>query len=163
MKARQGNPDALRRVLNHLWGDLQGSQVSVAQFQQDLDTCMALLPEEDSSDYTALYCAEDAVSAIAYAVSTRLDADPQQAAWAASRAYDALDTYVQGLLRIKSFTPTNEERVLAHPLVQAELRRQSNDLSQLERLAEHPAEEKQGIADLHLRAQLDANVFFGAG
>jgi uncharacterized protein YjaG (DUF416 family) len=70
MKDPQRNPDALARLLNRLWADLEGNQVADADLQQDLDKCMSLLPAEDSTDYTA----EDAVSAVAYAISTRLDA-----------------------------------------------------------------------------------------
>jgi hypothetical protein len=47
--------------------------------------------------------------------------------------------------------------------VRAEFRRQQTDLSQLEHLAKHPAEEKAGIVDLRRRAQLDAQAFFGSG
>jgi uncharacterized protein YjaG (DUF416 family) len=161
----QGNPDALARALGGLWNELEGEPRLDTRVRQDLDTCMSLLPDDDGTDpsvgHTVVYCAEDAVSAIAYAISTRLDGDPQQAAWAAYTAYTALDEYVQDLLGIESFDAGEEERIVSHPLVQAEFKRQRADLSQLEWLAQHPSEEKQGIAELRHRAQRDARVFFG--
>ena len=55
-----------------------------------------------------------------------------------------------------------EERIIAHPLIQAEFRRQQADLSELERLAKHPSEESAGIARLRRRAKSDAQTFFGS-
>jgi hypothetical protein len=44
--------------------------------------------------------------------------------------------------------------------VQAELRRQRADLSQLQEAAMNPANEKEVIADVRNRSQMDAALFF---
>jgi len=162
-RTHQGNPDALAHTLGCLWDDALGKAAPDRQLRRDLDTCMSLLPDEDSAEPDVVYPAEDAVSAIVYAISARLDADPLQAVWAAQAADDSLDHHVQEILGIESFGRREEERLLAHPLLQAEFQRQQADLSQLEQLAKNPSEEKLGIAELHRRAQLDAQVFFGSG
>jgi uncharacterized protein YjaG (DUF416 family) len=158
-RTRQGNPDALAGALGRLWDDLEGKPASDDQLRQNLDTCMSLLPDEDSADPDVVYPAEDAVSSIVYAISARLDADLQQAVSAAQAAHDSLDQHVQEVLGVESFGRNEEERIIAHPLIQAEFSRQLADLCQLERLAKHPGEETAGIAELRRRAKFDAQTF----
>jgi alkylation response protein AidB-like acyl-CoA dehydrogenase len=64
-------------------------------------------------------------------IEARLKSDLRDAARAAERAHEALDEFV-GVARARGIDQKEEERIRSHPLVQAELRRQRVDLSQLE-------------------------------
>jgi len=55
-----------------------------------------------------------------------------------------------------------EERILSHSLVQAELRRQRVDLAQLQKIEVGSISEMECIAEVRRRAQIDARRFFGS-
>lgn len=159
--AGQGNPQTLIYALGCIWDDLEGKVATESQLRLQLDACMSLIPDEEQDDYDGLsYYAEDAVAAAAYTVEARLKSDLRDVVRAADRAYEALDEFV-GVARAGGIDQKEEERVRSHPLVQAELRRQRVDLSQLEKVAAGLLDEKQGIVELRHRAQMDAKEFFG--
>jgi len=54
----------------------------------------------------------------------------------------------------------SEARITTHPLVQAELRRQQVDLSQLSSSASNVEQQKKAIVELRQRAKRDAGAFF---
>jgi hypothetical protein len=117
---------------------------------------MSLIPGENDQPWIEEQAyAEDAASAVAYALRALESGEPQEAAWAARRAYEAVDHHVMSRLGIKG-----ESHVLGHPLVQAELSRQQRDLSEL-REAREPAVEV--FVRLRERARADASLFFGPG
>jgi hypothetical protein len=73
----------------------------------------------------------DPVASTCFALRTLLHGASQDAAWAARRAYDARDQLVWDELGLQFSDPGAEERVLAHPLMQQELRAQREDLNAL--------------------------------
>jgi len=161
--AGRGRPDVLIGALGGLWDDLLGRQITENNLRQQLDACMSLLPDEQDIHDGIAYYADDAVSAAAYAIGARLSSDIQQVIWAARRAYNALDEFVcaekpgNGAIDQKE-----EERILSHSLVQAELRRQRVDLAQLQKIEVGSISEMEGIAEVRRRAQIDARRFFGS-
>ncbi len=70
----------------------------------------------------------DAVASVAYALRSWLKDSPQEAAWAARRAYAAQDQLAQLETGGSGF---DEHRLLAHPAVQRELQAQVSDLNAL--------------------------------
>ncbi len=160
--AGQGNPDVLIGALSCLWDELQGKHAAEGQLQQQLDSCMSLLPDPEHDPQGGLaYYAEDAVSSAAYAIGARLKSDTQQAIWAARRAYNALDEFIGAENPSGPFDQKEEERIRLHPLVQAELRRQQADVAQLRKIAAGSISEREGVAEIRHRAEADARVFFG--
>jgi uncharacterized protein YjaG (DUF416 family) len=158
----QGHPDVLIGALGCLWDDLLGKQAAEKILQEHLDACMSLLPDEQDTYDGLAYYADDAVSAAAYAIRARLSSDIQQVVWAARRAYNALDEFV-GAERPDSgaIDQKEEERILSHLLVQAELLRQRTDLMQLQKIEVGSISEREGIEEVRHRAQTDARGFFG--
>jgi len=102
--------------------------------------------------------AEDAVASIIYALRTRLSGSSQEALWAARRAYESLDQHVMSRLNKVVVTPDIERRVLADPLIQAELERQQRDLSDLVE-SSNQADLARRIVRLRDRAKRDAERF----
>jgi hypothetical protein len=121
---------------------------------------MSLLPNDEPEGLEQQAYANDAVASVAYAIRARLTGDCQEAMWAARRAYEALDHYVIARSNPIIVEPDAEDRITAHPLVQAELRRQRADLSQLQEAAMNLANEREIISDLRNRSQIDAALFF---
>jgi hypothetical protein len=124
---------------------------------------MSMLPDEEDYHDGLAYYAEDAVSAAAYAIRARLSSDVQQVIWAARKAYEALDELVSAEKPdSEAIDQKEEERILSHSLVQAELRRQRVDLEQLQKIKVGSISETEGIAEVRRRAQADAREFFGS-
>jgi hypothetical protein len=91
---------------------------------ESLDAVLARLEDSPELD-------NDPVAATCFAIRSRVYGTSQEAVWAARRAYDARDQAVWEELGIQFSDPGAEERVLAHPLIQNELRRQAEDLQAL--------------------------------
>lgn len=128
----RGDPAKLAAILNRLWEDLEGNEMSSPQLQQSIDTCMALIPQEDDGPWVSTQAAaEDAAAALAYALRCRQSGEAQEAAWAACRAYEAVDHFVINREDIDVNEAGSERAVLSHPIVQAELSRQRRDLNEL--------------------------------
>jgi uncharacterized protein YjaG (DUF416 family) len=149
-------PDPIERTLAELWNDLVGERGSVVREEQ-LEGLIALIPQDvPQGEWTQVFNnAQNAGMATAYALGTRIRGDAQQAAWAARTADDALDNFVINSENIDTNEPGAEERVLTHPLVQAELARQDRDLSDLN---DH-ADSAQVIANIRDRARAEATSF----
>ncbi len=129
--AKRGDAGTLRTILDGLWDDLLRGDFS-RSVAQDLDKCMALIPQEESRAWcTEEPWAEDAAACIAYSLRARQTGDPQEVAWAARRVYEAVDDYVLNATGQEFQLPAEEKRVLAHPVIQKELERQRRDLDEL--------------------------------
>jgi uncharacterized protein YjaG (DUF416 family) len=127
----QGDPTELAAILQRLWLNLEGSQTSAEQ-DHNIALCMSSVPQESSGTWVPEQAyAEDAAAALAYALRSRKDGQAQEAAWAARRAYEALDHFIVEQEGIDTNEAGAETRVLSHPLVQAELLRQQRDLGEL--------------------------------
>jgi uncharacterized protein YjaG (DUF416 family) len=127
-----GNPAKLREILTRLWSDLAGDAMSETEADAQIHETVELIPgENDRPLVLEQAAAEDAVSAVAYALRSRQSGLSQEAVWAARRAYEALDHFVINHEHIDTNSAGAEARVLAHPLIQAELLRQQRDLEEL--------------------------------
>jgi len=161
VRTRRGDPPALAEILDRLWRDLAGDQMSSSQIAAALQRCIALIPREDEGPWVAEQAyAEDAAATVAYALRAWSNGDEREAAWAARRAYDALDHFVNNRFGLAPGTPGWEEQVANHPLVQDELRRQERDLGEMGR-AGSADQVRTLVAETRVRAQQEAKIFFG--
>lgn len=126
-RAGRGSRDALAGILEKVWLHLQGDKMSTEQIRAELDRCMSFIPGEDEEPWVDEQpYADDAASAVAYALRALESGQPAEAGWAARRAYDTADHHVMYRLGVEG-----DSHVLAHPIVQAELARQRRDLEEL--------------------------------
>ena len=155
--SRAGRGDrVLGAILEQVWQHLLGDEMSTEQIRLALSRCMALIPGEDDEPWLNEQAyADDAASAIAYTLRALENGEPQDAAWAARRAYEAADHHVIYRLGIEG-----EAQVLAHPIVQAEFSRQRRDLEELLRARQDSAELFIRLRD---RARTEAPAFFTLG
>lgn len=155
----RGDATALTAILERLWQDIQGSRMDAQQVQENVDVSMSLIPQEDSGPWAPDQAwAEDAAAAVTYALRCRQSGQSQEAAWAARRAYEALDHFVISQEGIEATKAGAEEQVLAHPLVQAELLRQRHDLDEL--LAADDQDVVRVAKRMHMKAQAESEAVF---
>jgi uncharacterized protein YjaG (DUF416 family) len=128
---------ALEYVWSHILTPSEG-----ATAKQLLADIVALIPDQDAPGWTPLTAyGEDALSALAYCVSCLQSGDPQEAAWAARRVYEALDYFVTNRDNVTPGDSGAETRVLSDSMIQAELERQARDIDDLSHLGDTLSEE----------------------
>lgn len=110
----------------HLWdlataveSDHEAAAAAAAQ-------ALVLIPAGDDADLFA----EDAAAALVYALRTLASGEAEEAVWAAERACDALESFLQQT-GIGLGADGGEELLVRHPLMQAELVRQADDVRAL--------------------------------
>ncbi len=149
----RGEPGRLRALLDRLWEDLDGRPMGPTELAKAIDTCISLIPREDEGFWVPEQAyGDDAAAALAYAFRCRASGDPQEAVWAARRAYEALDHFVIRMEGVDTNVNGADARVLSNPLVQAELHRQERVLDDLACAAP---------SVIRRDAERDAMVFFG--
>jgi uncharacterized protein YjaG (DUF416 family) len=117
-----------REIASRLWDDLTISAAADAEWSGMVDHLLEILPDGSEELWLERALADDALSALAYAIRCRLTLAPQEAAWAARRAYEAAD---QAAIRITGVQPGSfnaEAELNSHHFVQRELARQQMDL-----------------------------------
>ena len=158
----RGDARKLGQLRERLWGNIEGRILNAPISEEEVDACMDLIPSQDDAPWVPEQAyAEDAAAALAYALRCWRTDDPQEAAWAARRAFEAVDQFVIRRERINLNDPNQAGRVASHQIVQAELARQKRDLDELTQVS------AEGMLDLIIRirdrAQREApHVFSGA-
>jgi uncharacterized protein YjaG (DUF416 family) len=148
--------DLVASALDSIWNELMGAPTSDEAFRHHLANCMSAMSEPETEEAIAT---EDAIASVAYSLRARLAGDSREAAWAARTAYDALDTHVMRRIDTTEITREIKRRVLAHPWVQAELKRQERDLLDLIELTRNKGNAIPMIAKLRERAKEAAQNF----
>jgi uncharacterized protein YjaG (DUF416 family) len=127
--------DVLREALDIAW-EMLGNGEDRRDLMQAAEACDSVAPDMDDhgdADYgsAAMYAA----CAVAHVMAGLSNDDMvRHAAVIASEAIDVVDLLSQEADDTDSAYPEGEVRVLAHPLMQSELRRQREDLEFLEAL-----------------------------
>ena len=151
---KEGDSEALNQIFAAFWNDLNGHPMSDSELEGQIEASRALIPEDEDEWILEQGAAEDAAAALTYALRCRRNGSVQEAIWAARRTYDALDQFIINHENIDTNVRGGEERVLNHPLMQAELSRQARDLDDLH-------EGKITIEQLHQRSIAEGADFFG--
>jgi len=128
-------------ALNYVWIHILTTP-EMSTTDRLLAEVMALIPDQDAPGWTPLTAyGEDALSALAYCLRCLQSGNAQEAAWAAGRAYEALDYFVTIRDDISPNELGAEARVLSDPLIQAELERQALDIADLRSTGESLSQE----------------------
>lgn len=151
----------LKDLKERLWLDLNGTTMSDSEIDDAIEKCMTVIQDINDSEWIpGSEAADAAATSLCYAFRCRKTGDPQEAAWAVRRLYDALDNFIINQENIDTNQPGGESKVLAHPLMQAELARQRRDLNEL---LEFQGEDISQLAiPLHERAKAEAQTIFGS-
>jgi hypothetical protein len=117
-----------RFITTRLWVALRTDPIDRPVWLSALDEVLSLLPEESNVSIIEYALVDDALSCLAYAIRCLLKPEPQEAAWAARRAYEAADQAAICSLGVRAGSPETESVIKSHAFVQRELARQRNDL-----------------------------------
>jgi uncharacterized protein YjaG (DUF416 family) len=145
-----------RYALDEVWNHLLGKKIDELALEQLEESCLEAIPSEDDTSTFKEPYAEDAGAAVTYCLRALRSCDPQNAIWAATSLYDALDNFV---IRTEAASHIDEQKILAHPLIQEELARQQCDLDQLE--ASDALTEIKTFEALRTKSQLQALKILG--
>jgi len=117
-----------REIAMQLWNALAIDFIDRDTWNSALEEVMSLLPEENDGWVICHALADDALSSLAYAIRALLTEEPQEVAWAARRAYEAVDHAAIRMLGVQPGLPDTEIAIKLHPLVQREITRQRRDI-----------------------------------
>jgi len=160
-QSRNKSEHDLTSLLERLWLDLRSNALEDSEIDEAIEKCMSVVERLNDGDWIEGQAAADgAASALCYALRCRKTGETQEAAWAARRLYEVLDDFVINGEHIDTNQPGAESRVLAHPLIQAELARQRLDLEEL--LGADEASIPGTVIRLQERAKAEAHLFFNS-
>jgi uncharacterized protein YjaG (DUF416 family) len=154
-----GNPNVLEGALESIWKDVQGQPLTKAELETILERCMESIPNDEQDTKKEPAYAQDAAASVAYTIRARLADDPQEAAWAAQCAYNAVWYFLMSQIESTSIEPEHVRFVHSHPLVQAELQTQQADLQELQLASAEKSLWVSVISKLRDRARRDAEFF----
>ena len=127
-----GTPEILKAAIEEVWQFLQGNQGLSRERIRDLARqCEEAAPDTErfSSRYTS--AALDAASALVETLQCCEDGDPTHGVNAATSARDSVDMYIQVRDNLDAQGDAMEEAIARDPLMQREMKKQENDLSDL--------------------------------
>ena len=129
-----GDAEFLRNCLDRVWSFIEGEPLSSEEAKTLEAKCKAITPNSDdfSSDYV------DAAQEAAFMVTLLLqwvgDQNPHYAVRIATFCRDTVDLHVQVLESLNPSDPDLEDKIARHPLMSAELAKQSQDLGTLAKI-----------------------------
>ena len=145
----------LSAILVRIWDHLLGDELDAEQVSATLSRCMGLAPRKRNEPWHHDHAyADDAVSAVTHTLLTIERDEPEEAAWASRRAYEAVCHYVTYRLGVE-----DREQILTHPIVQAELVRQRSDVDDLRQATQISTSL---FIQLRDRARADASILFAS-
>lgn len=126
-----GEPETLRAALDLAW-DAVIDQAPSPELVRQLRTKVEAA-EPDTEDFGTILASSalDAAATAGLVLKLLEGDDPDLAVEIASMARDTVDMYVQVIDHLDPSDPALESKILVHRLMQAELRRQRDDLHQL--------------------------------
>ncbi|MGO4871366.1 MAG: DUF416 family protein [Roseiarcus sp.] len=153
-KSGRGNWVVLREILDDIWSSIENSSIDVSVIDKQTDTVESLSPDENDGEWILEQAsAEDTVAAIAYTLDCLKSGASQEAAWAARRAYEAIDNYIINISNTNaSILDVDETAVISNELIQSELYRQQVDIDDL-------LTDSEVIHSLRIRAKRDSSIF----
>lgn len=124
-----GDYDVLESAVTYIWECLEeGSKPSDDRAKMLLSECEAATPDLDEVFEATL--GHDAALVVRHALRCAQNGSAEDAAYAASWAYEGMDTFVfeHGGMNLDAADPRLTEKIAAHQLVQRELLQQEADL-----------------------------------
>jgi uncharacterized protein YjaG (DUF416 family) len=128
---RWGDASPLQEALDLIWSCLTANRTSRSQVRRLLKAIDKVTPDTEDFETILVSSALDACTGLSRTLSCILRPDLEKVVEVATFARDTVDMYVQELEEIEPNAADLEARVLRHPLLQRELRKQQHDLIQL--------------------------------
>lgn len=148
----------LARAIDVLWRRGGGEAVNPGEAKSALARCEALLDVAAEADTNEALLAENLAAVVAFGLRALLSGDPADLGRAAQRAYDTAD-HVAVTQDPVEHGPRDEARILAHPVVQQEIARQTADVGALEAAARGRSVRPAEVAKLRQAARAQGASF----
>ena len=129
-----GDVGALEAALGLGWTALAGTPATERALDAGVSRCESAQPDADDHDSNLVAAALDAASCCGLVLELLRENDPETVVDGASLARDTIDQYVQAKDDLDPSDAEFEERILGHALMQAELKRQREDVEALSAL-----------------------------
>jgi hypothetical protein len=158
-----GDSVAFDSLLNEIWGDIRCKQASEQDHKKWHDRGERLYPSQKVRGDIYSASAELAVLSLLHSNSVLLTGKSQGTVHAAHQAFESVDNFLTNPIGKKPQFDIDHvdaiSKLLAHPLTEAEHRRQERDLFELEQIL--PRQELMpGVVDeLRKRAEIEAKEF----
>jgi uncharacterized protein YjaG (DUF416 family) len=123
-----GNLPCFQSALAFVWEQLPATTPDRAGAERHLAHVMELIPEQDENWGPLSARADDSASTLAYTLRSLIASKPEEAAWAARRAYETADGLVSQGPNI-TLGGGNEAAISENPLIQSELKQQKADFA----------------------------------
>jgi uncharacterized protein YjaG (DUF416 family) len=137
-QAGWGKPNVLRESLDKVWEIVDGESPNMDVLVQFERKCQQATPDLDAFSSPDIDFAAAAGQEAAFMVTLLLqfcrDTNPLYAVRIARFAYDTIDMYVQVRERLNPTDPQLERKIDEHPITQAELSVQREDLFTLAKI-----------------------------
>jgi hypothetical protein len=157
-----GNSEAFDNLLNAIWDDIRYPRAS-KQDRERWEACAdKLLKQKTKSDIYGAG-AEFAILSLLYSNDILTTGKTQDAIHSANQTFNSIDNFltspIGGVPQFDETQPGTSAKVLAHPLSQAEHRRQERDLQEIERAALRPDAIPAVVDGLRRRSSVEAKDF----
>lgn len=126
-----GDEKPLRNALDRVWEYASGAVIIPDDVRALLPVCESVTPDADDFQVLLTGPAQDAVFAICNTLDYLLNGNTASLAECSAHAIDTVDLYVQETENIPPQSSDLESRIREHHLMQREIQRQCDDLSQL--------------------------------
>jgi uncharacterized protein YjaG (DUF416 family) len=126
-----GHVDVIPTCLDLVWGHLSGGALDRNEVVALRMACDRATPATDEFDSAYVSAALDAASVCDLLLLQLLKDDLARPGTAAELCVDTVDMYVQDTGAMNPRDPFLEDKILQHPLMQNELKRQREDLAML--------------------------------
>ena len=128
-----GNSSVLRWALDAVWTMLLNDRLEVAVVRQHLASCEEAIPSTDDFPGTSASMALDSATAICDLLDGVETGPLEKVAEICTLAIDSVDRHIQfeDLSSRAAITPADELFIAEHPLMQAELQRQEDQLAKV--------------------------------
>lgn len=121
----------LNDIVSDLWRAAQNLEIDEKLWSGRLEDIMNMMPSDEVYWDIWHALADDCLSSLTYAIRCLLNQESQDAAWAARRAYEAVDQVAIRLLGLRPGEASAETGILSHEVVQREVSNQKKDLLML--------------------------------
>ncbi len=125
-----GNPNVFRMCLDAAWEVLSGKEKPI-QMEEWLTECEENIPDTEDFDSIFVSSALDASTSIVALLRDTDSIATDVVVEIASFARDTVDMYVQELESMEFYGAELEEKILKHPLMQAELKSQRETIESI--------------------------------
>jgi hypothetical protein len=158
-----GSAKGFDDLLDKIWNDSAFPQASEQEHKSWEDYAETLYPDQKTKIHRFKAGAEEAILSLLYSNGVLTTGKAQDIIDAAHHAFGSIEEFLTSPLcqtpQFKAHQPDTYAKVLAHPLTEAEHRRQERDLIELEQAIFQPDMIPVVVDRLRNRAKIEAKIF----